>query len=290
MWGSLKMARKKNKLKKPKRKKILMLLVAALLVLAVTGYSYRHYISAYMYKGDAVPGSGELPLTDAEPDPPDELPEPDEDKVDEEIVPPPLPKPDGEPLHIADGDYLLALVNRNTTLGSYAPRDIVPVPMKMNHIWQYNLRLEARDQLVLMGEAARADGVELKVISAYRSYGTQSELFRDYASRYGDEKANTFSARAGQSEHQLGTAVDFGGTSSDKTQAFADTAAGRWLAEHAYKYGFAMSYPESSSDITGYIYEPWHFRYIGVEAAAAWKESGLVLLQYLERQPQTWLD
>lgn len=283
------MARKKSKLRKAKRKKILILLIAAFLALAVTGYSYRDYISAYIYKSAAVPGEGELPLTGSDPEDPAEQPQPDE-VDDENIIPPLDPQPGGELLHIADGDYLLALVARHTTLGNYAPRDIVPIPMEMNHIWQYNLRLEARDQLVMMWEAARTNGVELKVISAYRDYTTQQHLFREYASRHGDEKANTFSARAGQSEHQLGTAVDFGGTGVDKTQAFADTAAGRWLAGHAHEYGFAMSYPEGSKEITGYIYEPWHFRYIGTEAAAAWKESGLVLIQYLERQPQRWLE
>ncbi len=286
------MARKKNKHKNSKRKKIWILVIAAFvaLALAVTGYSYRDYISVYMNKNDAA-RDGELPLTDSDPEEPAKLAEPPEPgEVDEVIIPPPEPKPDGELLHIADGDYLLALVTRYTTLGSYAPDDIVPVPMEINQIWQYHLRLEARDQLVLMWEAARADGVELKVISAYRDYVTQQTLFRDYASRRGEEKANTFSARAGQSEHQLGTAVDFGGTSVDLSPAFADTAPGRWLAEHAHEYGFAMSYPEDSQEVTGYIHEPWHFRYIGMESAAAWKESGLVLIQFLERRPQDWLD
>jgi len=141
-----------------------------------------------------------------------------------------------------------------------------------------------------MWEAARGEGVELLVTSAYRCYDTQDELFRNYASRHGEEKANSFSARPGQSEHQLGTAVDFGGTPADHTPAFAATTAGSWLAEHAHRYGFAMSYTEGTSEITGYIYEPWHFRYIGVEAAAARQESGLVLVEFLTQQPQFWLE
>ncbi|NLC51446.1 MAG: M15 family metallopeptidase [Firmicutes bacterium] len=227
-----------------------------------------------------------------------EEPEPgtgEEEPPDEELggdKPSPYPPPPGEILKIKDGDYLLALVTKQTTLGDYAPTDLVPIPAEYikpaQRQWKYYLRQEACENLIRMCEAAREEGVELFVISAYRSYETQERLFRDYAQRNGEEKANTFSARAGQSEHQLGTVVDFGGTSVDKTQAFADTQPGRWLAENAHRFGFAMSYPLDSQRITGYIYEPWHFRYIGEESALAWKESGQVLCVFLEGQEQFW--
>ena len=126
---------------------------------------------------------------------------------------------------------------------------------------------KALERLEKLYQAAEEDGITLDIRSAYRSYSTQKWLFNDYASRHGEEEANRFSARPGQSEHQLGTAVDFGGTSVDFTAAFGETDRGRWLAENAHKYGFALSYPQNKEHITGYIYEPWHFRYIGVEAA-----------------------
>ena len=135
-------------------------------------------------------------------------------------------------------------------------------------------------QLKQMWCAAEADGVILTVTSAYRSYATQKQLFNDYAASHGEAEADTFSARPGQSEHQLGTTLDF--------NSKGGTDGWDWLAENAHNYGFAMSYPEDAREITGFIYEPWHYRYIGVAAAGEWKKSGLVLCQYLELQPQFW--
>ncbi len=188
---------------------------------------------------------------------------------------------------IADGDYLLALVTKETTLkSSYSPADLRQIPSHMNPSYEMYLRSEALEHLEKLYHAAEEDGITLSIRSAYRSYSTQKGLFNDYANRYGEEEANRFSARPGQSEHQLGTTVDFGGTGADFTAAFGETDQGRWLAENAHKYGFALSYPQNKEHITGYIYEPWHFRYIGVEAAREWKESGLTLREYLEGKPQ----
>ncbi|MGM0688932.1 MAG: M15 family metallopeptidase [Bacillota bacterium] len=190
---------------------------------------------------------------------------------------------------ISDGDYLLALVTKETTLRSdYVPYDLQPVPAYMNPSYNMKLREEALEYLTALWDAADADGVTVSIRSAYRSYSTQKSLFQDYASRHGEEKANRFSARPGQSEHQLGTTVDFGGTAVDFTAAFAQTEQGEWLAENAYKYGFAMSYPQGKEHITGYIFEPWHYRYIGIDAAREWKESGKTLKEYLESKPQSY--
>ena len=190
---------------------------------------------------------------------------------------------------ISDGDYLLALVTKETTLRrDYVPSDLQPVPAYMNPSYSMKLRKEALEHLTGLFRAASEDGVILSIRSAYRSYSTQKSLFQDYASRHGEEKANRFSARPGQSEHQLGTTVDFGGTTADFTAAFAQTPQGDWLAENAYKYGFAMSYPRSKEHITGYIFEPWHYRYIGIDAAREWKESGKTLKEYLESKPQSY--
>ena len=117
---------------------------------------------------------------------------------------------------IADGSYLLALVTKETTLKSdYVPSDLQPVPAYMKPSYSMQLRAEALKNLELLWNAAAYDGVELHIRSAYRSYNTQKGLFQDYASRHGEKEANRFSARPGQSEHQLGTAVDFGGTNVD---------------------------------------------------------------------------
>lgn len=190
-----------------------------------------------------------------------------------------------ELLVIEDGDDLFAPVNKQTTLKSdYEPQDLRSIPEYMNPERQMQLREPALRMLVALWHAAQFDGISLKVISAYRSYSYQGDLFQRYADNYGVEEANLFSARPGQSEHQLGTTVDFGGTAADLTAAFADTPQGLWLADHAHLFGFVMSYPEGSTEITGYIFEPWHFRYIGIEAALDLKRSDLTLTVYLNRK------
>ena len=245
----------------------------------------------YLVYGRLFPGMAE---GEEEPAPDPTIEEPDPIPPEEEPVPPPPQEtgPVQNPLEpgnlylVADGDYLMALVTKQTTLGKYAPRDIVALPDEVCQTWKYYLREEAASHLVQLWEAAREEGIEIKVISAYRSYDTQTKLFQDYAAAHGEEAANRFSARPGQSEHQLGTTVDFGGTPSDQYQSFADTPQGKWLAEHAHEFGFVMSYPPGSEEITGYIYEPWHFRYIGVEEAREWKESGEVLCEFLLKYRQ----
>lgn len=242
----------------------------------------------------------------AKPEPkPDPEPEPapapkQEPKQEPKPAPKPAPKPEPKPApkpepkpapkpalkEIADGNYLLALVTKQTTLGRYAPSDLVRIPQSMRPSRELYLRKEAFTHLEKLMADAERDGVKLSIVSAYRSYSYQEVLFNRYAKQHGEKEANRFSARPGQSEHQLGTTIDFGGTSVDLTTAYGDTLQGRWLAENAYKYGFVMSYPPGMEAITGYIYEPWHYRYIGVEEALKWKESGLVLCKYLEQKPQ----
>jgi len=125
-----------------------------------------------------------------------------------------------------------------------------------------SLRAVIMPDLLAMTEAARQDGILLPISSTYRSYEYQAGLFERYAEEMGVEEASRISARPGTSQHQLGTTVDFGSI----TLAFADTQAGRWLAEHAGEFGFSMSYPDGYEELTGYSFEPWHFRWIGRRA------------------------
>lgn len=188
---------------------------------------------------------------------------------------------------IANGDYLLALVTKETTLKSnYAPADLEPIPAYMFPSRDMQLRREALEHLEELWSVAEEEGVILTILSAYRSYSYQMSLFNRYAEKHGEEQANRFSARPGQSEHQLGTAVDFGGTAFDFKAEFAQTPQGRWLAENAYRFGFALSYPEGKEHITGYIFEPWHYRYIGLDYAYQWKAAGITLKEFLEAKPQ----
>lgn len=129
-----------------------------------------------------------------------------------------------------------------------------------------------------------AQGNSMYVLSGYRSYNTQASLFASYAASYGETRANTFSARAGQSEHQTGLAFDVGDAwhSGYNLQTSMDQLPGvQWMMKHCAEYGFILRYPQGKTDITGYQYEPWHFRYVGVEAATSIMVSGLTLEEYL---------
>ena len=128
-----------------------------------------------------------------------------------------------------------------------------------------------------MKKAAAADGIDLKIISGFRSYDKQKSVHDYWVSLYGEKAANMISATPGNSEHQTGLAIDI----NDLVESFADTPAGRWLAKNAVDYGFILRYPKEKSDITGYSYEPWHFRYVGTELAKMIDDSGLTLEEFL---------
>jgi zinc D-Ala-D-Ala carboxypeptidase len=287
----------KSSRKVKKRKSLLRPLVIVLFCVALL-YSAFYYFGSF--------GNGDdnaLPeiIEDATPEGLEEVEEAEVEET-ENLEPPPsaqdqgepdsadLPKPgDAELKVISNGNDLLALVTKETTLkSSYAPTDLVRIPEYMYPARELWLREEAFRQLEKLWQAAAEDGVTLTIISAYRSYAYQQTLFQNYASSYGEEAANRFSARPGQSEHQLGTTVDFGGTAVDLKAAYADTDQGRWLAENAYRFGFAMSYPEGKEEITGYIFEPWHYRYIGTESAAEWYAAGLSLKEFLQQKSQVF--
>ncbi|NLZ39215.1 MAG: M15 family metallopeptidase [Firmicutes bacterium] len=310
---------KYNFKRRQRNKRILPIFLAVLLITVLVGYLYRDSIYAY-WEADKLP----VQEIEEQNDPEDEKIEEEEmgaveeveeaeeeeeteelqeqadnkaDKKDQAARADKKDKVDKKPslsteediLYIKEGNYLLALVTKQTSLGNYAPTDLVTIPKEMRlYDYQYQLREEAYLHLREMWEAAKTAGCEFYVNSAYRSYEAQKRIFNDYAARHGEEKANEFSARPGQSEHQLGTTVDLAIPGYALSAQFGSTPPGQWLKENSYKYGFVMSYPEGSQEVTGYIYEPWHFRYIGVENAKRWHESGLVLCQFLELQPQQW--
>ena len=112
--------------------------------------------------------------------------------------------------------------------------------------------------VLAMTEAARIDGIELVYSSTYRSYEYQKTVYDRHVRTYGREQADRESARPGMSQHQLGTTIDFGSI----TDAFGDTAAGKWLVSNARRFGFSLSYPEGGEELTGYRHEIWHYRYL----------------------------
>lgn len=136
---------------------------------------------------------------------------------------------------------------------------------------------EALSKLNLMQADAKSIGLNLPLVSGFRSYTTQEALYNKYVKKDGEALASTYSAKPGTSEHQTGLAFDIGIVDS----SFANTNEAKWIAENAHLYGFIVRYPKGKTDITGYIYEPWHVRYLGVDIATKVKESGLCLEEYL---------
>ena len=135
----------------------------------------------------------------------------------------------------------------------------------------------AKSALDTMIAAAEKDGIKLWVESGFRSYELQTTIYTSYVSREGQTAADRYSARPGFSEHQTGLAFDM----NSFDQNFGSTPEGQWLAEHSWEYGFHMRYPKEKEDITGFMYEPWHIRYLGYDLAKTLKESGQVLEEYL---------
>ena len=136
---------------------------------------------------------------------------------------------------------------------------------------------EAQSALNEMFSSASNDGISLWVQSGFRSYQTQKGLYENYAAQDGKAAADRYSARPGHSEHQTGLAFDLNSLST----SFGETPEGRWLARNCWKYGFIIRYPQGKESITGYMYEPWHVRYLGKDTAKAVYESGLTLEEYL---------
>jgi len=139
------------------------------------------------------------------------------------------------------------------------------------------LTSEVQNAFNEMTVSARNDGISLWICSGFRSYSYQQELYNNYVYWNGQAVADTFSARAGHSEHQTGLAIDVNMADS----SFEGTPQAVWLAENCWKYGFIIRYPKGKQNITGYMYEPWHVRYLGKNTAKAVYETGLTLEEYL---------
>jgi D-alanyl-D-alanine carboxypeptidase len=186
-------------------------------------------------------------------------------------------------------DDLRVLVDRSHTLPpDYAPDDLVSlseyrVPTLGGG--EMLLRREAAGHLRRLVKDASADGEELVVASAYRSYAHQQASYARLTSIYGTA-AGEVSATPGHSQHQLGTAVDFTNAAAgyEIWDYFGDTSAYSWLKDHAREYGFVLAYPSGKEAETGYQWEPWHYRYVGTKNADRLEESGLSLQEFLTRE------
>ena len=166
---------------------------------------------------------------------------------------------------------------------AYAPQDLTDAA-KAGLNGGHLIRMVAIGDLSTMVVAAKADGANLAIQSAYRSYAGQVLTFNDWVSQVGYSEALQTSARPGHSEHQLGTAIDFRSVGGASPWTYADwstTKEGAWLAANAWTFGWVMSYPKGKSAVACYRFEPWHYRYVGRAQAAAIHDAGLT--------PREWL-
>ena len=163
------------------------------------------------------------------------------------------------------------IVNKTYPLPStYQPQNPYK-PITSDYIYGEDyIEKEVMEAYLNMKDEALKQNINLKITSGYRSYKVQVDLYNNYMNRDGKEAADTYSARAGFSEHQSGLCFDLNGTNPN----FIETSEGKWLNDNAYKYGFILRFPKGKEDKTGYMYEGWHFRYVGVELATKLYNNG----------------
>lgn len=184
---------------------------------------------------------------------------------------------------------LLALVNKENGLpDGYTPKDLVRPKVSFSFgdqdIEKSYLRKEAASALEKMFSEAEKKGIKLFAVSGYRSFDRQTVLFDSEIERVGEKKAIQAVAYPGNSEHQTGLAMDISTESVNflLTEEFSKTKEGKWLSKNAHRFGYILRYPKGKAGITGYNFEPWHFRYVGEKPASIIYEENLTLEEYFK--------
>ena len=174
------------------------------------------------------------------------------------------------------------LVNKYLYLGSdYIPENLEDIPTEYSRSGMKLVNI-AKDKFVSMAKQAKADGYPIYAMSSYRSYEYQVNLYNRYAASDGVEAADTYSARAGYSEHQTGLCADVYDGKIDYTN-FEKSKSFTWMQENAHKYGFILRFPKGKEHITGYQYESWHYRYVGEKIATYIHENNITFEEYYAR-------
>ena len=183
---------------------------------------------------------------------------------------------------IENPDDVLVLVNKNNQLlSSYIPKDLESISLKYANKDKY-LKKETKIAFEKLSEDASKLGYRIVAVSAYRDYNYQNELFNYYVKEKGLNYALECSAKPGHSEHQTGLALDVEGSNKDYDN-FENSKEFIWMKDNAYKYGFILRYPKGKEHITGFKYEPWHYRYVGNEIAKYIYENNLTLEEYFKK-------
>jgi zinc D-Ala-D-Ala carboxypeptidase len=185
-------------------------------------------------------------------------------------------------LSIDDPASVWVVVNKKRPLVpvNFIPPDLVEVPVA--HVWSPQLRAEASAATVALFAAASAEaGLQLQSQSAYRSYDDQVSVYTAEAAAHGQAKADTDTARPGFSEHQTGLVIDISSVPAvcALQACFGDTPHGQWLSANAWRFGFLLRYPADKTAVTGYTFEPWHFRYVGTQLSTEMHATGVTTLE-----------
>ena len=175
------------------------------------------------------------------------------------------------------------IVNKNNKLEkNYVPNDLEKIDIKYACNNMY-LRKEAKENFEKMAMDANKKGLNIVAVSTYRSFEYQNKLYNTYVKDKGFYYADIASARAGHSEHQTGLAVDVSDKKLDYDN-FEDTKEFTWMINNSYKYGFILRYPKAKYLVTGFKYEPWHYRYVGINTAAEIYKKSLTLEEYINKK------
>ena len=186
--------------------------------------------------------------------------------------------------HTYDNGDKLILVNKQYAITSdFYPTDLVAVDGSLSTNQGIYFKREAYDAYLKMLADANAQGINFLICSTYRSYSLQESIYFNHVYNYGVEYTNTVSAYPGRSEHHTGWAVDVTSKSMgyDLLESFINYPEGQWINAHCHEYGFIIRYPKDKTHITGYSYEPWHLRYVGVDVATDIMTRGITLEEYL---------
>lgn len=189
---------------------------------------------------------------------------------------------------VTNSEAMTVIVNKQRSLPEgYEPDDLVEpnVPFSFDGPHEKrHMRKEAAEALEKLFAGAKADDIELRAVSGYRSYQRQVSIYNNNVKTKGQEYTDRVSSVPGHSEHQTGLAIDVSSPSVGNAieEVFGTSKEGQWLAEHAAEYGFIIRYPKGEEAITGYVYEPWHIRYVGTDLAPDIVKSGLTLEEYFD--------
>lgn len=186
---------------------------------------------------------------------------------------------------IDEPSSLWFIVNKQRpTPAAYSPAGLRQpnVPVRSSGSSEMLLRDDAASAVEKLVAAAKAEGINLMLVSGYRSYNLQQAVYSGNVAREGQANADKTSARPGHSEHQIGLAADMGAINRacELETCFAQTPEGQWLAQHAPEYGFVIRYPNNMQSVVGYTYEPWHLRYVGTDLSNEVTRAQQVLEQF----------